>query len=242
MLAPLSLMVALAAFLPATFGHYTFQNLIYKGVTHPNYKYIRRTWNYINHFPLFDLDSTQMRCFEDVNVTDPGTLTVKAGDTVGFTVDGRIIHEGPLLWYLARAPLRQKAASMDGSGPIWFKFNETYPEIGTTPAPIETFKWPHYNATDVHIKIPKCLPSGEYLLRVEHIAIHIAFLEGQHEFFGSCAQLKVTSGGSATIGPNFAEFPGAYKTDDPGLFLNVHEPWVQPQQYIVPGPPVWSCP
>ncbi|KAF3913554.1 hypothetical protein ABW20_dc0104439 [Dactylellina cionopaga] len=166
-----------------------------------------------------------MRCFQDTNIPNPGTLTVRAGDTVGFNVAGRIIHEGPLLFYMARAPFRQTAASMDGSGPVWFKINETHPEIGTTPAPIETFDWPWYNATDVHIQIPKCLPAGDYLLRVEHIAIHIGFIEGQHEFFGACAQLKVTNGGFSVAGPLVA-FPGAYQTDDPGLFVDIHADWV----------------
>ncbi|KAK6513064.1 hypothetical protein TWF506_009227 [Arthrobotrys conoides] len=241
MLAPLGLVVALAAVLPTAMGHYTFPNLLYKGAKFPDYTYIRRTFNHISHFPLFDLNSTTLRCFEDENIPDPGTLTVKAGDTVGFTVDGRIIHEGPLVWYMARAPTGKTASTMDGSGPIWFKINQTTPYIGTTPAPIETFKWPHYNASEVHIQVPKCIPSGEYLLRVEHIAIHIAFLEGQHEFFGACAQLRVTNGlGTGAPWP-FAQFPGAYRTDEPGLFLNVHENWVQPDRYEVPGPPVWTC-
>ncbi|KAK6539148.1 hypothetical protein TWF694_009392 [Orbilia ellipsospora] len=181
-----------------------------------------------------------MRCFQDDNIPDPGTITVKAGDDIGFVVAGRIIHEGPLLWYMARAPTGKTAASMDGSGPIWFKINETHPFIRTTPAPLDMFAWPWYNASEVHLKIPKCLPSGQYLLRVESIALHIAFLEGQHEFFGACAQLKVTNGGIGRPGP-FASFPGAYTDDEPGLFLDIHDDWVQPEQYDVPGPAVWTC-
>ncbi|EPS41803.1 hypothetical protein H072_4289 [Dactylellina haptotyla CBS 200.50] len=181
-----------------------------------------------------------MRCFQADDISDPGTLAVKAGDTIGFTVAGRIIHEGPLLWYMAKAPSFQNAASMDGSGPVWFKINETHPEIDTTPAPLSTYKWPWYNASDVHIQIPKCLRSGEYLLRVEHIALHIAFLEGQHEFFGACAQLRITNGGAGTPGP-LVQFPGAYSDDEPGLFLDIHDDWVQPEEYEVPGPAVWKC-
>ncbi|KAK6334513.1 hypothetical protein TWF730_003727 [Orbilia blumenaviensis] len=240
MLQFVALLVAFATFYTATVAHYTFPNLIHKGIQYPDYTYIRRTWNYESYWPLFDLTSPVLRCFTNGTVPNPGTLTVSAGDTVGFTVGGRIVHEGPLLFYMARAGFRQSAASMSGSGEVWFKINETRPYITDVPAKLERQKWPHYNASEVHIEIPSCLPTGDYLLRVEHIAIHIAFDEGQHEFFGACAQLRVVNGGNGVPTP-YTEFPGAYQSDEPGLFLDVHRPWSLPEQYEVPGPPVWTC-
>ncbi|KAF3904513.1 hypothetical protein AA313_de0209621 [Arthrobotrys entomopaga] len=145
MLVSLIALFLAACLLPAGFGHYTFSNLIHNEITYGDYQYIRRTFNYQSYYPLFDLNSTQLRCFQDNNIPDPGTLTVKAGEDIGFVVSGRIIHEGPLLWYMARAPTGQTAASMDGSGPVWFKINETHPFIGTTPAPLDTFAWPWYS-------------------------------------------------------------------------------------------------
>ncbi|KAK6495047.1 hypothetical protein TWF481_003074 [Arthrobotrys musiformis] len=237
------LLVAVATFFSTGVAHYTFPNLIHKGIQYPDYTYIRRTWNYQNYWPLFEVDSPILQCFTNSTVPNPGTLTVSAGDTVGFTVGGRIVHEGPLLFYMAKAGAGQTAASMaahNGEEEVWFKISETKPVITSVPAKLELYKWPSYNASGVYVQIPPCLPTGDYLLRVEHIALHVAFEEGQHEFFGSCAQLKVVNGGDGV--PNsYTIFPGAYSTDEPGLFLDIHRPWALPEKYQVPGPEVWSC-
>ncbi|KAF3271916.1 hypothetical protein TWF970_010213 [Orbilia oligospora] len=240
MLSFLALTVAFATIISTTTAHYTFPNLLYMGTQYPDYTYIRRTWNYQNYYPLFDLTSPVLQCFTNGSFPNPGTLTVSAGDTVGFKVSGRIIHEGPLLFYMAKAGFRQTAASMTGAGAVWVKINETKPVITNVPEELELYKWPYYNAAEVHIQIPPCLSTGDYLLRVEHIALHIAFEEGQHEFFGACAQLKVVNGGNGVPGP-YTSFPGAYSSNDPGLFLDIHRNWTLPEEYEVPGPPVWSC-
>lgn len=236
----LTLTVALATFFTSTLSHYTFPNLLHNGIQYPDYTYIRRTWNYQNYYPLFDLTSPILQCFTNGTYPNPGTLTVSAGDTVGFTVGGRIVHEGPLLFYIAKAGFRQTAGSMTGAGEVWVKINETRPIITDVPAKLELYKWPYYNASEVHIQIPPCLPTGEYLLRVEHIALHIAFNEGDHEFFGACAQLRVVNGGNGVLAP-YTSFPGAYRSDEPGLLVDVHRNWSLPEQYEVPGPEVWKC-
>lgn len=81
------------------------------------------------------------------------------------------------------------------------------------------------------------MPSGEYLLRVEHIALHMAMQPNQAQFYIACSQIEITGGGNGTPGPLVA-LPGAYKTDDPGILVDLTT--LQPDQYQPPGPPVWN--
>jgi hypothetical protein len=92
----------------------------------------------------------------------------------------------------------------------------------------------------VGVQIPKCVEDGEYLLRVEHIALHSAGSVGGAQIYLSCAQIKVTggTGGIQTAGKLVA-FPGAYKATDPGLLFQLY--WPVPTSYVVPGPAVVSC-
>ena len=61
-------------------------------------------------------------------------------------------------------------------------------------------------------KIPSTIPAGDYLLRIEQIGLHVA---GAPQFYISCAQLKVTGGGSAN--PSKVSIPGYVSATDPGL-------------------------
>lgn len=65
------------------------------------------------------------------------------------------------------------------------------------------------------------MPSGDYLLRIEHIALHGASNTNGAQFYISCAQITVTGGGSGTPSPLVA-FPGAYKSSDPGIKVNIY--------------------
>jgi hypothetical protein len=87
--------------------------------------------------------------------------------------------------------------------------------------------------------MPKATPDGEYLLRVEHIALHMASQANKAQFYLSCSQIKVTGGGSGTPGP-LASFPGAYKSTDPGILVNLGTIANAPDSYQPPGPAVWS--
>jgi len=84
--------------------------------------------------------------------------------------------------------------------------------------------------------VPKELPSGNYLVRVESIALHQAQSPGGAQFYLACAQVKVTDGGSGSPGP-YVSIPGLYKSNDPGLlFAN----YPVPTSYTPPGSPVWN--
>lgn len=49
------------------------------------------------------------------------TTSVKAGDSITFTLDTAVYHQGPISVYMSKAP--GSAASYDGSG-NWFKIKD----------------------------------------------------------------------------------------------------------------------
>ncbi|KAF2867997.1 fungal cellulose binding domain-containing protein [Massariosphaeria phaeospora] len=223
-----------AALLAATASaHYTFPSLIAKGQTTPAWQYVRKTTNYQSNGPVTDISSNQIRCYElSPGTGAPDTMTVNAGDSVGFTAQSSISHPGPLQFYLAKVPSDKTAATWDGSGQVWFKIYEQGATISSGG-----MSWASQGKAKVDVPIPKSLPSGEYLFRVEHIALHSASAAGGAQFYISCAQLKVENGGSGSPSP-LVSFPGAYKTGDPGIQINIYYPI--PSSYTPPGPRPWT--
>lgn len=86
--------------------------------------------------------------------------------------------------------------------------------------------------------MPSCLPAGDYLFRIEHIALHVAQSVGGAQFYISCGQLSVAGGGSTQPADKVA-FPGAYNATDPGILINIDYP--VPTSYANPGPQVFAC-
>lgn len=91
---------------------------------------------------------------------------------------------------------------------------------------------------DIPITIPSCIPAGDYLMRNEQVALQLAQATNGAQFFLSCAQIRVTGGGS-TQPADLVSFPGAYKADDPGILINVNNP--VPTSYTNPGPAPFAC-
>lgn len=116
------------------------------------------------------------------------------------------------------------AAASDGSTP-WFKIKEIGPKFpGGT--------WDLSQTYDV--TIPSCIPAGEYLLRIEQLGIHNPGSPPQ--FYISCAQVKVTGGGSKQF--SGVSIPGHVKATDPGYTANIYNNF---NSYTVPGPKVSTC-
>ncbi len=179
-----------------------------------------------------------------------------AGSTIHYVSTQQINHPGPTQYYLAKVPVGSSAKTFDGSGTVWFKIATAMPTLdknkqlvwpaqsmvpprrGTrakadvsTPFPIpDTYQ-------TVNATIPPSLPDGEYLLRVEQIALHMAMQANKAQFYISCSQIRVTGGGGGTPSPMVA-LPGAYKSNDPGILVNLNA--IQPDAYKPPGPAVWS--
>ncbi|TEB24556.1 hypothetical protein FA13DRAFT_1305558 [Coprinellus micaceus] len=178
----------------------------------------------VNNSPVEDVTSPSVRCNVNPGVASQ-TLLVQAGSTVGFKLDNTLYHSGPAAIYLGKVPSGQTAASWDGSGANWFKIAE----FGATFSP---FKFTADGKSELSTTLPSSTPSGEYLLRVEHIGLHVA---GAPQFYISCAQINVTGGGSGN--PAKVSIPGYISKSDPGLTVNIYNP--VPTSYTVPGPAVW---
>lgn len=96
----------------------------------------------------------------------------------------------------------------------------------------------------VYFNLPTCVASGQYLLRVEVLALHSASKQGQAQFYQSCAQINVS--GSGSLSPsNTVTFPGAYSASDPGILTSIYGKTGQPDNdgkpYTAPGPKPVSC-
>jgi hypothetical protein len=72
--------------------------------------------------------------------------------------------------------------------------------------------------TRVSARIPRSVPNGEYLVRVEHVALHKA---GQPQFYVACGQVRVSGGGGGSPGPKVA-FPGVYSKSSPSFTYNMY--------------------
>ncbi|CAO2657599.1 Nn.00g037250.m01.CDS01 [Neocucurbitaria sp. VM-36] len=227
-----SILVALLAVASTASAHYTFPELVVGDKKTGLWSYVRKTSNYQSNGPTTDVTANAIRCYELSPGTGAQTYTVNAGDTVGFTAAASISHPGPLQFYLAKVPAGKTADTWDGSGNVWFKI---YSQGATFSGGSMT--WASSGKQQVTVPLPKSLPSGEYLIRVEHIALHSASAAGGAQFYISCAQLKVENGGNGSPGP-LVSFPGAYKANDPGIQLNIYYP--VPTSYTPPGPAVWS--
>jgi hypothetical protein len=178
--------------------------------------------------------SNDMRCNYGSweNAAKTKTYTVNAGSTVGFTVADVIGHPGPLFAYLSKAP--SSAASYDGSGP-WFKIFEL--GVKNFGDDKRALVWQSDGLKKVEFKIPKAISNGEYLLRLEHIALHGAQKLNGAQAYVSCAQIKLT-GGSGGSPQSLVKIPGLYSPNDPGLFFNPYYPPMK--NYTMPGPRVYQ--
>ncbi|AEO67662.1 8d7f3242-1f91-4346-b7af-e6c1127ffff5 [Thermothielavioides terrestris] len=217
-------------------AHYTFPQTDINGQLSGEWVTIRETTNHYSHGPVTDVTSDQIRCYElNPGTPAPQIATVQAGGTVTFTVDPSIQHPGPLQFYMAKAPSGQTAATFQGTGNVWFKIYEDGPSgLGTS-----NITWPSSGKTEVSVKIPSCIAPGDYLLRVEHIALHSASTVGGAQFYLACAQLTVTGGTGTLNTGELVAFPGAYSATDPGILFQLY--WPIPTSYTNPGPAPVSC-
>ena len=123
-------------------------------------------------------------------------------------------HWGPINIYMAKV---DDALTAVGSSSSWFKISEmglpsNNPEYWATE--VLNDNCGHFTFT-----IPSIAP-GQYLLRAEVIALHVASTVGGAQFYMSCFQLQV--GGSGSAEPDTVNFPGAYGASDPGILIDIY--------------------
>ncbi|KAK7462931.1 hypothetical protein VKT23_007511 [Stygiomarasmius scandens] len=214
-------------------GHYTFPSLIVDGTTTPEWVNVRKTNNYNSQGPVLDVTSPDFRCYDSETGATAETIQVAAGSELGIVCNSPegIYHQGVVNVYMAKAP--EDVSGWDGDGEVWFKVYEITAETdgGTS------ITWPAMNLPSVSFTIPSALPSGQYLVRMEALALHAASEFQGAQWYISCGQVEVTSGGNGTPGPLVA-IPGVYDGHEPGIEINIYYPI--PTSYEQPGPAVWS--
>ncbi|PKS08584.1 hypothetical protein jhhlp_004970 [Lomentospora prolificans] len=202
--------------------------------------------------PIENVNDAEFACNKNIQHKDNNIITVPAGAKVGARyqhviggpqgandADNPIAssHKGPIMVYLAKVG---NAATTGTSGLKWFKIAEDG-ITGTTWAVdklIANDGW-HY------FTMPTCVAPGDYLMRVELLALHSATGVNGAQFYMECAQIRVTGSGTNDGSGSTVSFPGAYSSSDPGILLSIYGPTGQPNMggrtYTIPGPRPITC-
>ncbi|KAI1303786.1 glycoside hydrolase family 61 protein [Xylaria venustula] len=196
--------------------------------------------------PVYDVTSQDIIC-QKAGRTSSSIINVNPGDQIG-AYWGHVIggaqfandpdnpiaasHKGPITAWLAKV---DNAATASKTGLKWFKiWEDTF-----NPS---TKKWGVDNMISnqgwTKFQMPQCIAPGNYLLRVEILALHSARTSMGAQFYMSCAQLKI--GGSGAFSPSqTVSFPGAYQQNDPSILINIYGSTGQPDNggkaYNAPG-------
>ncbi|KAI0663244.1 glycoside hydrolase [Cubamyces menziesii] len=235
----LAFLATLAAVAIGANAHFTMQYIWVNGADQGQNVDIRVP---PNNNPVTDVTSTDLTCnVNGLSGAGVSTVSIPAGSNITFewhqhdqrTGEDAISagHKGPVQVYIAKAP--STAATFDGQGTVWTKIYSS----GLLNAQSQEWATDVVNANNGKhsVVIPSSLPAGEYLLRAEIIALHVAMSYPGAQFYIGCAQVKITGGGSAN--PPKIALPGAYKSTDPGITVNIYN---NLQSYTAPGGPVWS--
>ncbi|KAF6831630.1 glycosyl hydrolase family 61 [Colletotrichum plurivorum] len=237
-------------------AHAIFQQLMVAGNLQPKLQGIRAP---DDTSPLTDVADGDFGCNRKTNLNylSEDLVTVTAGDNIGtfwqHTIDGPMgsndqdnpiaaSHKGPISVYLAKV---DDAVSADPFNLDWFKIAhdglDTQTGVWAVDKLIVNGGW-HY------FQMPSCVPAGQYLMRVELLALHEANHEGGAQFYMECAQLNVINpNGGSTSGAKFVKFPGAYNAKHRGIL--VEKAYGSSGQldnsglaYEIPGPAPLTCP
>ncbi|KAG9014637.1 hypothetical protein FRB94_011815 [Tulasnella sp. JGI-2019a] len=225
--------LAVACFATTASAHATFQDFWINGVDQ-GACCVRLP---ISNNPVTDVTSDDIACNVQATATN-GLCTVPAGTAVTVemhqqpgdrTCANEAIggdHFGPMQVYLAKV---DDATTAVGSSQSWFKIAE----MGLVSNNSDYWGTEVLNDNCGHytVTIPKDIAPGNYLLRAEVIALHVASGLDGAQFYMSCYQINVTGTGTAT--PAGVSLPGAYSATDPGILINIYQ---QLNSYTIPGP------
>ncbi|KAG9232414.1 glycoside hydrolase [Amylocarpus encephaloides] len=209
-----------------------------------------------SNYPIQQVSSSAIACNSGLrNPVSTAVVRVPAGARVGswfqhviggaqgpYDPDNPIAssHKGPITVYLAKVDNAGTASNYNALS--WFKVAEE--GLNT-----QTSKW----AVDSMIQgqgwwdftMPSCVAPGQYLMRIELLALHSAYSVNGAQFYVSCANIEVTGSGTST-GTNMVRFPGAYQSNDPGIQINIYagmpsQPNNGNKPYPIPGPKPLMC-
>ncbi|KAK4443304.1 family 61 putative glycoside hydrolase [Podospora aff. communis PSN243] len=237
------------SFAAAASAHSIFQKVSVNGADQGQLRGVRAP---ASNYPIENVNHPEFACNTNIRYKDNNVITVPAGARVGAWWGHEIggaqfqgdpdhpiaaSHKGPIMVYLAKV---SNAASTGTSGLRWFKIAESGLNGRTwaVDTMIANGGWHYFN-------MPTCIAPGDYLMRVELLALHSASMHQGAQFYMECAQIRVTGSGTNTGGSNTVSFPGAYAQNHPGIQLNIYDAaggnTNGGRPYQIPGPPVLTC-
>ncbi|KAI0758199.1 glycosyl hydrolase family 61-domain-containing protein [Fomes fomentarius] len=199
---------------------------------------IQRPWSSYN--PITDPTDPTVHCNNDGSSGALQlTTTVKAGSPITANWNQVWPHPyGPMLTYLAQCP-GSTCTGVNSATLKWFKIDEA----GLLSGTIGDGYWAAGKMIDQNstwtTTIPASVPSGNYLIRFETIALHSL----PAQLYPECAQLEITGGGNrAPTADELVSFPGGYSASDPGLNVDLYTNQAKSETtYIIPGPPLYGA-
>ncbi|THH17290.1 hypothetical protein EW146_g3499 [Bondarzewia mesenterica] len=223
----------IASVVASAMAHATFQEMWVNGVDQGDFC-VRMP---ASNSPVTDVTSNDIACNVGA-ASSQGLCSVNPGDSVTVEMHQQPLdrscadeaiggdHYGPINIYLAEV---SDATTAVGASADWFKINEmglpsSNPDYWATE--VLNDNCGHYTFT-----VPSGVAPGQYLLRAEVIALHVASSIGGAQFYMSCFQLEV--GGSGSADPPTVNIPGAYGASDPGILINIYQSLTA---YTIPGP------
>ncbi|KAK7942582.1 glycosyl hydrolase family 61-domain-containing protein [Apiospora aurea] len=225
-------LLALAALPALSAAHYLFPSFILNDTVTKEFEYVREHDNGFQ--PSWDdgaiLASNDLRCNKgsENHMSEPQTAKVVAGvDTVGFQTNlaTKIYHPGPVTIHMSKAP--GDVREYDGSGD-WFKVYQ----LGTKDPWDGTDQgWLTRDRSQFTLMLPKEIPKGQYLMRIEQMAVHPPYKAKQ--FFMQCAHVEVDSQYTGPAPSDTTKLPGGYSKDDPAIQL---DSWAHPKYAPMPKP------
>ncbi|KAI0739426.1 glycosyl hydrolase family 61-domain-containing protein [Daedaleopsis nitida] len=142
-------------------------------------------------------------------------------------------HIGPLVTYMASCG-KTSCKDFDSTNAEWFKIDQ----VGKKANSNDWVQKDLMSRKPYTLTLPKNIAPGEYLIRHEIIALHLADqAPGMAEFYVSCTQVRMTGNGDGTPSADeLVKFPGGYHDKDKGLFSNTF--FDAGATYNFPGPKI----
>ncbi|KIJ60509.1 carbohydrate-binding module family 1 protein [Hydnomerulius pinastri MD-312] len=198
---------------------------------------IQRPWSSYN--PITTVSDSTLACNDDGTAGALQlTATVAAGSQITAYWNQVWPHPyGPMLVYLAQCP-GTSCTSVNSNSLEWFKIDESGLISGTVGDGFWGAGKMIQDNSSWTTTIPSTVPSGNYLIRFETIALHSL----PAQMYPECAQIQITGGGSlAPTSAQLVQFPGGYGANDPGLTVDLYTNEAKTETtYVIPGPPLYG--
>lgn len=166
-----------------------------------------------------------------------GTIKVSAGASV--TVQWTPwpdSHKGPVIDYLASC--NGACSEVDKESLKFFKIDEK----GLIDGSVAPGRWASdeliENGNKWEVAIPKDIPSGEYVLRHEIIALHAAHEPDRTEAYPQCISITVENGDDSKAVPEGISATELYDESQPGIGFGIHRVI---DSYEIPGPKLYTA-